>query len=42
LQPAHKADRLTLLRRVYLDLIGLPPTPAEQQAFLGDASGRCI
>jgi hypothetical protein len=36
LLPAGKADKLTLLRRVYLDLIGLPPTPAEQQAFLSD------
>jgi len=36
LLPAGKADKLTLLRRVYLDLIGLPPTPAEQQAFLAD------
>jgi hypothetical protein len=38
LLPAGKADRLTLLRRVYLDLIGLPPTPAEQDAFLADTS----
>ena len=36
LLPAVKADKLTLLRRVYLDLIGLPPTPAEQEAFLAD------
>jgi hypothetical protein len=36
LLPAGKADKLTLLRRVYLDLIGLPPAPAEQQAFLAD------
>jgi hypothetical protein len=36
LLPAAKADKLTLLRRVYLDLIGLPPTPAEQEAFLAD------
>src|ERR1700761_1580950 len=28
LQPTGKTDKLTLLRRVYLDLIGLPPTPA--------------
>jgi hypothetical protein len=34
--PAPAADRATLLRRVYLDLIGLPPTPAELHAFLAD------
>jgi hypothetical protein len=38
LQPNGPADKLTLLRRVYFDLIGLPPTVAEQQAFLRDAS----
>ncbi|HJT76301.1 MAG TPA: DUF1549 and DUF1553 domain-containing protein, partial [Gemmataceae bacterium] len=38
LRPAPPADRRTLLRRVYLDLIGLPPTPAEQRAFLADPS----
>ncbi len=38
LRPVGPADKLTLLRRVYLDLIGLPPTPAEQDAFLKDDS----
>src|SRR5229473_4622799 len=38
LQPAGPADKRTLLRRVYFDLIGLPPTPAEQEAFLADSS----
>jgi hypothetical protein len=38
LRPVGPADKLTLLRRVYLDLIGLPPTPAEQDAFLKDES----
>jgi hypothetical protein len=38
LKPAPPADRRTLLRRVYLDLIGLPPTPDEQRAFLADES----
>jgi hypothetical protein len=31
-----EADRVTLLRRVSYDLIGLPPTPEEVDAFLGD------
>jgi hypothetical protein len=38
IQPASAADRVTLLRRVYLDLIGLPPAPQEQKAFLTDKS----
>jgi hypothetical protein len=38
LQPAGPADKATLLRRVYLDLIGIPPTPAEQDAFIKDTS----
>ena len=38
LLPAGKADKLTLLRRVYFDLIGIPPTIAEQSAFLADLS----
>src|SRR5207302_4122596 len=38
LHPAPKADRPALLRRVYYDLIGLPPTAAEQDAFLQDQS----
>jgi hypothetical protein len=38
LRPAPAADRRTLLHRIYLDLIGLPPTPEEQQAFLADPS----
>jgi hypothetical protein len=34
--PVGPADRRALLRRVYLDLIGLPPTPAEQETFVQD------
>jgi hypothetical protein len=34
--PAPRADRLTLIRRAYFDLIGLPPTPEEIAAFERD------
>jgi hypothetical protein len=34
--PSPQADRITLLRRASLDLIGLPPSPEEVQAFLAD------
>ena len=36
--PVGPADQRTLLRRVYMDLIGIPPTPAEQEAYLNDKS----
>ncbi|MBL8216794.1 MAG: PSD1 domain-containing protein [Bryobacterales bacterium] len=36
LKPAPVADKRTLLRRAYLDLTGLPPTPEEAKAFLND------
>jgi hypothetical protein len=36
LQPSPPANRRTLLRRLSLDLIGLPPTPAETRAFVAD------
>ncbi len=36
LTPAPEADKATLLRRLSLDLIGLPPAPEETQAFLKD------
>jgi len=40
LKPSAEADRATLLRRVSLDLTGLPPTPAEIDAFLADKSAN--
>lgn len=36
--PVGSADKATLLRRVYLDIIGIPPTPEETDAFLQDPS----
>ena len=38
LEPAPAADRRVLIRRVYYDLTGLPPTPEEVEAFATDES----
>jgi len=38
LEPNKPADRNRLIRRVYLDLIGLPPTPQQAKAFVNDPS----
>lgn len=37
-KPSPEADKATLLRRLSLDLIGLPPTPAQVAAFVSDSS----
>lgn len=42
LQGAPPANRRTLARRLYLDLTGLPPTPAELEAFLKDPSPKTV
>jgi hypothetical protein len=42
LKPAPEADRGTLLRRAYFALIGLPPSPAEIDAFLADDSPQAF
>lgn len=38
LKPSAPADRVTLIRRLYFDLIGLPPSPREVADFLADKS----
>jgi hypothetical protein len=38
LKPSPEADRATLLRRVSLDLVGLPPTPEDVESFVADRS----
>ena len=40
LHPSPSAHRATLLRRLSLDLIGLPPTPRELDTFTGDTSSN--
>src|SRR6185369_5011655 len=40
LQPSAEAQKAALLRRVSLDLTGLPPTAEEQEAFLADTSAN--
>jgi len=45
-QPSPRADKFTLVRRLYLDLTGLPPTPQQADAFADDtrpgAYGRLV
>ena len=42
LKPAPDAEKATLLRRAYFDLIGLPPKPTEVEAFLKDTSPQAF
>ncbi|HRK33229.1 MAG TPA: PSD1 and planctomycete cytochrome C domain-containing protein [Candidatus Hydrogenedentes bacterium] len=38
IKPSAEADRATLIRRLHFDLIGIPPTPQELDAFVSDPS----
>ncbi len=40
LKPARDAERSAILRRLYFDLLGLPPTPEEVAGFLADCEAR--
>ena len=42
LDPSPPADQVTLLRRTYFDLIGLPPMPEDVDAFLADQSSKAF
>ncbi|MBI5773893.1 MAG: DUF1549 domain-containing protein [Verrucomicrobia bacterium] len=42
LKPVGDADKATLLRRVHFDLIGLPPSPEDVQAFLADKDAKAF
>lgn len=42
LKPVADADKLVLLRRIYFDLIGLPPTPEQIAAFVADENPKAI
>ena len=39
-KPSSEAEKATLLRRLHLDLLGVPPTPEEADAFLKDPSDQ--
>jgi hypothetical protein len=41
-QPLADADRYTLLRRLYFDLVGLPPTPEEIASFINDTDANAV
>ena len=40
LTPSPEADRATLIKRLYIDLIGLPPSPTQVDAFVADKDSK--
>ncbi len=40
IKPSPEADKETLIRRVHLDLLGLPPTPEQIDAYIADSSDK--
>lgn len=42
LKPAPAAEKRTLVRRLYFDLLGLPPTPEQVEAFVKDTSPKAV
>ena len=40
LSPSPEADRATLIKRLYIDLIGLPPSPTQVDAFVADKGSK--
>ena len=42
MRPSKRAEKRTLIRRAFFDLIGLPPTPDETEAFLADTSPQAF
>jgi hypothetical protein len=42
LKPVSDADRRVVIRRLYFDLVGLPPTPEEVETFVADNSPRAV
>ena len=42
MKPVADANRVTLIRRLYFDLIGLPPSPQDIDAFIGDRSSEAL
>jgi len=40
LTPAEESDRITLIRRLFFDVVGLPPSPAQVEEFVSDKSSN--